>query len=166
MGFGCKIKLIAIGGFFSGLLVTAHSASAAICDASQLNLRGDWGQAQFNIEVADDAVERAQGLMNRETMARTAGMLFVYDFPQEVAFWMRNTLIPLDMIFIDPSGLVTAIHENAIPLDETAIPGGQGVQYVLEVNGGLTGLFGITVGSEVQYPGMDQNIALWACEQN
>ncbi|MEE9427358.1 MAG: DUF192 domain-containing protein [Paracoccaceae bacterium] len=159
MGFDFKKYLtfaIAVAG-------SAAAATAGDCDMTSLNLRGDWGQAQFSIEIADDVAERAQGLMNREEMARTAGMMFIYDAPQSVTFWMRNTLIPLDMIFIDPSGLVTSIHENAIPLDETPIPGGQGVQYVLEINGGLIATFGISVGSQVKHPEIDQKNALWPC---
>ena len=64
-------------------------------------------------------------------------MLFVYEGPRRVAFWMKNTLIPLDMIFADATGRVTRVHANAVPLDETPIDGGEGVQFVLEINGGL-----------------------------
>ncbi|MBT8460852.1 MAG: DUF192 domain-containing protein, partial [Boseongicola sp.] len=124
---------------------------------------GDWGQARFTVEVADDPGERSQGLMNRESMARSAGMLFVYEFPQRVAFWMRNTLIPLDMIFLDETGTVQRIHENAIPLDETAIPGGDNIQYVLEINGGLSERFGIDEGSVLRHPAIGEN-AVWGCQ--
>ncbi len=164
MGFGIKITRHLASGALFGIALASGTAHASSCDRSVVALRGDWGQANFSIEVADDPGERAQGLMNRDQMARNAGMLFIYDQPQVVAFWMRNTLIPLDMIFVDQAGLVLAIHENAIPLDETPIPGGQGVQFVLEVNGGIAALFGISVGSQVQHPGIDQNLALWACE--
>ena len=162
MGFGGKISALLLGGA-AAILLSAGAVRAAACDAGVISLRGDWGQAQFSIEVADDAAERAQGLMHREAMARNAGMLFIYDAPQSVAFWMRNTLIALDMLFIDATGLVTAIHENAIPLDETAIPGGTAVQFVLEVNAGMTALLGIDVGTEVHHPGIDQDAAVWGC---
>lgn len=164
MGFGCKIaKLFVIWAVGLALLMPGLS-NAAVCDASVINLRGDWGQAQYSIEIADDSAARAQGLMHREQMPRTAGMLFIYGAPQSVVFWMRNTLIPLDMIFIDKTGLVTAIHENAIPLDGTPIPGGSDVLYVLEINAGMVSVLGISVGSQVLHPNIDQNIALWACE--
>jgi uncharacterized protein len=137
---------------------------AADCAADRADIRGDWGSARFTVEVADDAASRSQGLMNRESMARTAGMLFLYEAPQRASFWMRNTLIPLDMIFMDPTGTVTHIHENAIPLDETPIDGGAGVQAVLEINGGLSRIMGIDVGSELRHPGIDQTAAAWPCD--
>ena len=101
--------------------------------------------------------------MHREKLATSAGMLFVYDRPQRVSFWMRNTLIPLDMLFLDADGRVTRIHENAVPLDETGIEGGTGVQYVLEINGGLAGRLGITEGSELRHPAIRPAPA-WACD--
>ena len=141
----------------------AGGVSAACSDAA-VDLRGDWGSARFTVEVADDAAERAQGLMNRPSMPRSAGMLFLYEAPQRATFWMRNTLIPLDMIFMDPTGTVTRIHENAVPLDETTIDGGPGVQAVLEINGGLARAIGIDVGSELRHPGLDQSVAAWPCD--
>jgi hypothetical protein len=87
-------------------------------------------------------------------------MLFVYDAPQAVAFWMENTLIPLDMIFAGADGTITAIHENARPLDRTSIPGGEAVQYVLEINGGLAARLGIAVGDAIQHPAIGEGAAL------
>ena len=76
---------------------------------------------------------------------------------------MKNTLIPLDMIFASPEGRVARIHENAVPHDETLIPGGDGIQYVLEINGGLARRLGIGEGAELRHPAMDQGRALWRC---
>ncbi len=137
-----------------------------MCRDNVADLRGDWGQIRFNVEIADDFEERAVGLMNRSSMPRLSGMLFIYQSPGELSFWMRNTLIPLDMLFLNPDGTVGHIHENAIPLDETAISGGQGRLAVLEINGGLAKTLGITVGSELRHPGMPQNLAAWPCEAN
>jgi uncharacterized protein len=148
----------------AGLLGLAAGAASADCDPSRVDLRGDWGAARFTVEVADEPAERAQGLMNRESMARSAGMLFLYEAPQRATFWMKNTLIPLDMIFMDETGTVTHIHENAIPLDETTIDGGPGVLGVLEINGGLSSAIGIDVGSELRHPGLDPALAAWPCE--
>jgi uncharacterized protein len=148
----------------AGLLGLAAGGASAACDPSRVDLRGDWGAARFTVEVADEPAERAQGLMNRESMARSAGMLFLYEAPQRATFWMKNTLIPLDMIFMDETGTVTHIHENAIPLDETTIDGGAGVLGVLEINGGLSSAIGIDVGSELRHPGLDPALAAWPCE--
>lgn len=147
---------------FLATIATATVAYSA-CSETHVDLKGDWGQARFTVEVADDAVERSQGLMNRESMPRSVGMLFVYEFPQRVAFWMRNTLIPLDMIFLDKTGTVQRIHENAIPLDETAIPGGDSIQYVLEINAGLAARYGINEGTVLRHPAIGEN-AVWGCE--
>ena len=134
----------------------------AACDDARVDIRGDWGAARFSVEVADDVAERSVGLMNRDSLPRSAGMLFAYDQPQTVAFWMKNTLIPLDMIFMDETGRVTRVHENAVPLDETTIPGGEKVQFVLEINGGLSGALGIGVGSELRHPIIGSDAA-WPC---
>lgn len=93
----------------------------------------------------------------------SAGMLFVYRRAQPVSFWMRNTLIPLDMIFLDSAGTVLKVHENAIPLDETPIFGGDSVQYVLEINGGLASQLGIDAGDVLQHPSIDQKGAAFPC---
>lgn len=135
----------------------------ADCDAGRVDLRGDWGMARFSVEVADDPNERSVGLMRRELMPRSAGMFFVYEQPQRAVFWMKNTLIPLDMIFMDETGVVTRVHENAVPLDLTGIEGGDGVQFVLEINGGLAGRLGISEGSELRHPSLGGGAA-WSCE--
>lgn len=104
--------------------------------------------------------------MHVEEMPRLGGMLFVYDHPQMVSFWMENTLIPLDMIFVDETGLVRHVHSNAIPLDRTPIPGGSDdIQYVLEINGGMAETLGIDAGSVLRHPALAQDLALWPCEE-
>ncbi len=147
------------------LFLSAISVAAAPCQQGQVNLRGDWGQVGFAVEVVDTVESRAKGLMFVETMPRFSGMLFVYDSPRPVKFWMKNTLIPLDMVFIDETGTVTRIRENAIPQDLTPIDGGSGVQVVLEINGGMASTLGITVGSQVQHPAFG-DAAVWACAEN
>lgn len=128
------------------------SIASASCAEDRATVFGDWGQARFTVTVADDPAERSRGLMFVESMATLEGMLFVYEAPQRATFWMRNTLIPLDMIFVAPDGEILNIHENAIPHDETTIDGGTGIQYVLEVNGGLSRRLGISVGDVLQHP--------------
>ncbi|MEM9010732.1 MAG: DUF192 domain-containing protein [Pseudomonadota bacterium] len=138
--------------------------AAAACSGDEVLLRGPGGEARFSVEVADDPAERARGLMGRESIGRFHGMLFVYDRPQPVAFWMRNTLIPLDMIFLDETGTVQRIHENAVPLDETSIPGGDDILVVLEINGGMSDTLGLAPGMEMRHPAFDPAIAAWPCD--
>ncbi len=144
------------------LLVSAVPARAS-CAPDTVELRGPWGQARFTVEIADTNESRARGLMHRESLPRSAGMLFIYDAPTAPSFWMRNTLIPLDMLFIDPEGVVRRIHHEAVPLDETPIPGGPNVLMVLEINGGLARSLGISEGSEMRHPRLAQDTARWPC---
>ena len=140
-----------IAGFMLGLAaVPAYAAPP--CAYDRVDIRWPGGGESFAVEVADDSAERAQGLMFRDSMNPGAGMLFVYEGPRNVAFWMRNTLIPLDLIFADSSGKVTRIHSNAIPLDETRIDGGDSVQFVLEINGGLAKRMGLQPGAVMRHP--------------
>lgn len=150
---------------FAALLIWLMPVAtlAGSCRTDAIYLKGDWGQARFSIELADSAAERARGLMHRETLPLSGGMLFVYPKPRTVAFWMRNTLIPLDMVFIDETGVVVHIHENAVPGDETPIPGGGVVRFVLEVNGGLIGQLGVDVGSVIRHPSVPRALAAWPC---
>lgn len=145
------------------LFVSGQSVWAQECETSAVYLKGDFGQARFSVEIADDVEERATGLMHREEMATSAGMLFVYPAPQTLSFWMRNTLIELDMIFVDPAGEIQHIHHRAQPLDETPILGGRNLTHVLEINGGLANRLGIEKGNVLRHPSFDQSIALWPC---
>jgi len=153
----------------SGLALVAALAMAAGqatagCSESRVDLRGSHASVRFTVEIADDRQERSSGLMNRERLASSAGMLFVYDHPQPVGFWMRNTLIPLDMIFAGADGVVRKVHENAVPKDETVILGGDAIQYVLEINGGMAGALGIGPGSQLRSPLIDPALAAWPCD--
>lgn len=138
-------------------------AIAGECHEEQVLLRGDWGQARFTVEVADDKSERAKGLMFRKSMPQSAGMLFVYPSPKTVGFWMKNTLIPLDMIFMDETGTVRRVHHNAIPHDETPIMGGADIKLVLEINAGMAKTLGIVEGSQMQHPALAVDKAAWPC---
>ena len=144
---------------FMVFAVGAHAA----CAIDTVWIKGDFGTARFSVEIADTDSTRAQGLMHRTEMGTSEGMLFVYDQPRSLSFWMRNTLIPLDMLFVDPSGVVTRIHHEAVPLDETPIFGGDGLTHVLEINGGLARAMGIAEGAQLRHPSFDQASAAWAC---
>lgn len=151
------------GSVLGVLLCAAASGQAGECADGQVALRGDWGTAQIRIELADDPQERADGLMFRESLGRMEGMLFVYPTAKPVAFWMKNTLIPLDMIFVDDRGVVTLVHRNAIPHDERPVFGGETVKAVLEINGGMAATLGIDVGTELRHPAFAQADAAWPC---
>lgn len=144
------------------LLAFAAVDATAACKIERVSLRGSWGNTEFTVDIADTNASRNQGLMFRKSMPRFSGMLFVYERPQKASFWMRNTLIPLDMIFIGKDGIVRKIHHNAIPKDETPISGGKGVLLVLEINGGLAKTLGINKGSEIQHPSLGPE-AVWPC---
>lgn len=146
-------------------VVFGQAALAGACSPDQVELRGDWGQASFRVEIADTGELRSIGLMNRASMPRQNGMLFVFDRPRAASFWMRNTLIPLDMLFATEDGVVTKIHENAIPLDETLIYGGEDIMYVLEINGGLSDIYGITEGTQIRHPSIPEELAVWGCDE-
>ncbi len=147
------------------LTLALAGPAAAECSDGSVDLRSAGGQARFNVEIADDPGERARGLMFRESMPASAGMLFVYERPGPAAFWMKNTLIPLDIIFADERGVVTRVHENAKPMDTTSLDGGRDVKLVLEINGGLAGRLGIGPGAEVRHPSVDPALAAWPCPQ-
>ncbi|MFN3157067.1 DUF192 domain-containing protein [Marivita cryptomonadis] len=126
-------------------------------------LRGDWGSARVSVDIADTPELRSRGLMFVENMPAMQGMLFVYEREQPVSFWMKNTLIPLDMIFADASGVVQRVHENAIPGDLTGIPGGSEIQFVLEINAGMADRLGIDAGTEMRHPSISDDTAAWPC---
>lgn len=152
------------GAVVAMVTLSGTAVFAQDCREDAVFLRGDWGQARFSVEVADDAQERAVGLMNRDQMSSSAGMLFVFEQTEPVSFWMENTLIPLDMLFIAENGVVSRIHSNAQPLDRTPIPSGSPVRYVLEIKGGLAERMGIVAGSEVQHSSILKEVAVWPCD--
>lgn len=102
--------------------------------------------------------------MFRTAMAPDAGMLFVYPAPGHPYFWMKNTLIALDMIFIDHAGRVSRVKSMAAPGDLTPVDGGPGVQYVLEINGGLAERLGIGPGTPMRAALIPQAGAAWPCD--
>jgi uncharacterized membrane protein (UPF0127 family) len=119
-----------------------------------LVLRTASGDHSFNIEVMVTNQERALGLMFRRSLPENSGMLFIYDPPQPATMWMKNTLIPLDMVFISADGRVHRIEENAEPFSEALIPSDGDIVAVLELNGGEADKIGLTRGDKVIYPGL------------
>lgn len=107
------------------------------------------GRQRFQVEIAATKAEQERGLMFRKSLAPDRGMLFTYKQPTRVAYWMRNTLIPLDIIYIAPSGKILSIARNARPLDETPLASGGAILGVLELAGGRAAQLGILPGDRV-----------------
>ena len=133
------------------------------CSDEVVDLRWNSGSVRFNVEIDRDDEERARGLMFVESMGRYKGMLFVYDAPSTVAFWMKNTLIPLDMVFLDQHGVVRHMHENAVPGSLEIIPGNNNILVVLEVNGGLISKLGLVLDAEMRHPVFSETRPAWTC---
>jgi uncharacterized protein len=129
------------------LIVTLGSAGAA--ELSRLTIDSGQGAQTFNVELATTPDQMQVGLMFRQNLAPDAGMLFVYPSEQQVAFWMKNTVIPLDMLFIAGDGKIRRIVERTIPLSTAVIPSVDEVRAVLEVNGGTAARLGIKPGDVV-----------------
>ena len=141
---------------FAALLLLAAVASFAIAvaparAASQetLEIVSSSGVHAFAVELATNDAERERGLMYRKELPEGRGMLFDFQTEQPVAFWMHNTYIPLDMIFIGGDGHIVHIAENAKPLSDALIPSGGPIRAVLEVIAGTARKFGIAVGDRV-----------------
>ena len=125
---------------------------AACSSEDRLILHTDSGDHRFTVEIVDTPEARAQGLMFRQSLAEDAGMLFDFHEERPVSFWMRNTFIPLDMIFISAAGRVENIHVNARPQDPTSIPSGVPVRFVLEIAGGRSAAIDLEIGDRVSHP--------------
>lgn len=109
----------------------------------------DHGPVRFVTELAADAASQEKGLMFRTKLAANAGMLFDFHTPSLQTFWMKNTVLPLDMIFIRADGTISSIAPNTTPYSETPIPSTEPVRAVLEINGGRSAQLGIEPGQRV-----------------
>ena len=142
--------LRAVAALATALLISLPLAACS--DETRLVVRSDSGEHAFTVEVVDTPETRAQGLMYRQKLADDAGMLFDFREERPVSFWMRNTYIPLDMLFIEADGTILNIHVNARPHDTTSIPSDGPVQFVLEIPGGRSNELGIAAGDTVEHP--------------
>jgi len=135
----------------AGLLLAGCTGESAIAEATTepLDIVTSKGTTHFKVEFVDNNRTRARGLMYRRSLAADGGMLFDFKTEREVAFWMRNTFIPLDMIFIRADGRVLSIQRNAVPFDETPLSSGGAVRGVLEIPGGRAAEIGVEPGDRV-----------------
>jgi uncharacterized membrane protein (UPF0127 family) len=135
------------------LAFCAHAWSRAdAAEFSSLTIATANGVHTFQVEIAVDEASREKGLMNRRYMPADRGMLFEFEREAPVAFWMKNTYIPLDIIFIGRDGAVKRIAANAEPLSEAIIPSGEPAIAVLELNGGVAARIGLKPGDKIGHP--------------
>ncbi|MCF6320252.1 MAG: DUF192 domain-containing protein [Rhizobiaceae bacterium] len=120
-------------------------------DSESLSIVTGRGKFDFSVEIADEPQERQIGLMNREKMDPRSGMLFQFERRDVVTMWMKNTLIPLDMIFITQDGKVATVAERTTPHSLDVISSKVPVRYVLELNGGMAAFIGIKPGDDIEH---------------
>lgn len=137
------IVLVCVAGVHGGEPVPAREELVLVSGAGKRFL--------FQVEIADSGAERRRGLMYREHLDETHGMLFLYRPARRVSIWMKNTPLPLDILFIDADGRIARIERNAVPLSEKAMSSGVPVRAVLEINGGMAEFLGIAAGDQVYY---------------
>ncbi len=136
----------------SGLQPTIRSA-VAFQNQGQLRFldRNDNLLCSVNIEIADDDAKRTQGLMYRDSMAEHEAMLFIFPDEAERSFWMKNTIMPLDIIYADSAKQIITVQRNAVPYSETSIPSNGLAQYVVEVNAGFCDRHNIGSGDHIEW---------------
>ena len=142
----------ALAAVIGSVAPTFVSADTPTCNVTSLSIETRNGAVSVSVEVAATPETRETGLMNRAELAPDAGMLFVYPPNRAIALWMKDTLIPLDMLFIDDTGDIQFIKHKALPHDLTPVPGPTGIaaRAALEMNGGQTKALGIEVGDRIQ----------------
>jgi hypothetical protein len=134
------------------LLVALTIGRGAAVAAEFLEFITATGAHRVEIEVARTEREREVGLMYRRSMPRDHGMLFTFPSEQPVSMWMKNTYIPLDMVFVSRKGRVTSVARDAVPMSETVIPSGPPAFAVIELNAGAARAIGLDVGDQVRHP--------------
>lgn len=149
--FKLSVKdLLKLNVLFFAMMLTLLPGLAEALDRLVVEKAGG-GKVPFRVEIVDTPETRARGLMHRKAIAPDYGMLFHFQTAQPVAFWMKNTLIPLDMIFAGPDGKIHDIHHQAQPGDLTMRGSKKPTRGVLEVRGGLTDKLGIKVGDYLRH---------------
>ena len=121
----------------------------AVFPVEDIKIETPAGLFAFTVEIADDDQERSRGLMERETMLATHGMLFDFGDPRPVQMWMANTPMSLDMVFVRPDGIVARVEERTTPFSRKIIPSGSPVSHVLELRAGLARQIGLGKGSRL-----------------
>lgn len=136
---------------FLAALATITPVHAETPTNGILSIETDSDTLQFEVEIADEPDERSRGLMFRESLGDDEGMLFIYPSPRIASFWMKNTQIPLDMLFIDAEGQILSIARETTPFSLSPVLSDGLVTSVLEISGGLADTLGIDVGDGVEW---------------
>lgn len=131
---------------------TASADAESVAETIPVTIRTDTGDHVFDVETAITPEEQRRGLMFRESLPENGGMIFPFDFPRLASFWMRNTLIPLDMIFIRADGVITNIARETEPYTLDSYYSSEPVIAVLEIDGGRAAELGIDAGDHVSWP--------------
>lgn len=131
--------------------VTSRGAAEAPAHTERLTIDTANGAVRLNVEIADDEQERNRGLMFRETLADDAGMLFDFPVPERASFWMRNTVLSLDIIFIGTDGRILNIADHTTPYSDDPIPAAGLTRGVLELRAGQAEALGIRPGDRVRH---------------
>lgn len=133
------------------LSLTLNSHGTEFNDKLVIIEDNDKNLIDLKIAIADNAEKRARGLMEVKNLPKDYAMLFIFDSPQVANFWMKNTAIPLDIIFVDNSNKIVHIHKNARPFDESFISSQKEVDKAIEVNAGLVDKYNIRVGNKIKF---------------
>ena len=145
---------VRLASLFLTLFTALLQVSACNAQPQVTIAKKEGGELTFQVEVADTPAKRELGLQYRRDLAVDRGMIFLFPGESEHSFWMKNTPIPLDMIFIDRDRKIVGIVEQAAPfsMDSRSVPGAS--QFVLEINGGLAERYGIKAGDSVRFRGL------------
>jgi uncharacterized membrane protein (UPF0127 family) len=144
-------RMLAMASLATALAAAAANAELQTFGRDELTIESGGEAHRFTVELAVTPEQRGQGLMYRERLPAEAGMLFLYPTEQMISMWMKNTLIPLDMLFIAEDGRIIHIAERAIPGSLATISSGQPARAVLELNGGTAARLDIAPGDRVLY---------------
>lgn len=148
------VALVAACCAIGGCRAEPQAASATSTQALlPVTIQTQAGERRLRVEVARTSEEQSKGLMYRTSLPDDGGMLFPFDPPRPASFWMKNTVIPLDMIFIRADGTIARIAENTVPYSLTGVMSGEPVAAVLELAGGKSAALGIAEGDRVSWPG-------------
>ena len=141
------------------LALTARAAAFETLPAQTIEVETKKGPHRFTVEVAADSASQARGLMFRKSMDPDAGMIFVFSQSEFVSFWMKNTFLPLDMLFVKSDGTISSIQADAVPFSETSISSIEPVLAVIEINAGRAKALDIEPGDKVHAPAFGNPVA-------